>query len=132
MGIAAVVGGVVAGEALGSRPETPTGGPLSPCGQNPNCARARLDLETAPDVVKRAARSVLEDVSAAEIRETENGWTATSRVGPFTDDLEVAVVTAGSGSVLWVRSAARLGRTDLGVNARRVRRVLEAVRRRSR
>jgi uncharacterized protein (DUF1499 family) len=45
----------------------------------------------------------------------------------FKDDVAVAVDTTETGSRLHVRSASRVGQSDLGVNARRVDRLLTAV-----
>jgi uncharacterized protein (DUF1499 family) len=45
----------------------------------------------------------------------------------FTDDIVVRVRPAPSGSRIDVRSASRVGRSDLGVNARRIRAFLAAV-----
>jgi len=45
----------------------------------------------------------------------------------FTDDIVVRVKEAPSGSIIDVRSASRVGRSDLGVNARRIRAFLTAV-----
>ena len=46
----------------------------------------------------------------------------------FKDDVDVAVRTRDDGgSVLYVRSASRVGHSDLGVNRRRVRNLLETM-----
>jgi uncharacterized protein (DUF1499 family) len=46
----------------------------------------------------------------------------------FTDDIVIRVAAAGSGSRIDIRSSARHGRSDFGVNAARVRRYLAALR----
>jgi uncharacterized protein (DUF1499 family) len=45
----------------------------------------------------------------------------------FKDDVDVAVDTTEAGSILHVRSASRVGHSDLGVNARRVDRLLRVI-----
>jgi uncharacterized protein (DUF1499 family) len=45
----------------------------------------------------------------------------------FKDDVDVAVESDTAGSVLHLRSASRIGHSDLGVNRRRVQRILDAV-----
>jgi len=45
----------------------------------------------------------------------------------FTDDIVVRVRATAQGSRIDVRSASRVGRSDLGVNARRIRAFLAAV-----
>ena len=51
----------------------------------------------------------------------------TTRWFGFTDDIVVRVKAAPSGTIIDVRSASRVGRSDLGVNARRIRAFLAAV-----
>jgi uncharacterized protein (DUF1499 family) len=51
-----------------------------------------------------------------------------SRWFGFTDDIVVRITPAGSGSRVDVRSSSRLGRSDFGVNATRVRNYLGALR----
>ena len=62
--------------------------------------------------------------------ETDGGAEAVATAGPFKDDVLLAGEATETGSLLWVRSAARLGRNDLGVNAHRVRRLVDSVRQR--
>lgn len=50
---------------------------------------------------------------------------ATTRWFGFRDDIAIRVSTAGSGSRVDVRSRSRVGRNDLGTNARRIRAYLE-------
>ena len=52
----------------------------------------------------------------------------TTRWFGFTDDIVVRVRPAPNGSRIDVRSASRVGRSDLGVNARRIRAFLSGVR----
>jgi uncharacterized protein (DUF1499 family) len=51
-----------------------------------------------------------------------------SRWFGFTDDIVIRITPAGSGSRVDVRSSSRLGRSDFGVNAARVRNYLGALR----
>jgi uncharacterized protein (DUF1499 family) len=51
-----------------------------------------------------------------------------SRWFGFTDDIVIRVTASGSGSRVDVRSSARLGRSDFGVNAARIRTYLGALR----
>ena len=51
-----------------------------------------------------------------------------SRWFGFTDDIVIRITPSGSGSRVDVRSSSRLGRSDFGVNAARVRAYLEALR----
>jgi uncharacterized protein (DUF1499 family) len=52
----------------------------------------------------------------------------TSRWFGFTDDIVVRITASGSGSRIDMRSSSRLGRSDFGVNAARIRTYLAALR----
>ena len=135
LGLAGVAGAVFASDRLGSRPDVAYGdGPLARCPGVPNCALVRVPLAEPPEQVEAAAlRAVQAHQSwrtgrAASVTPTASGLRATFAVGPFRDRLAVAVEADGvGGAVLWVRSAAEHGRSDLGVNRARVRQLVEAV-----
>ena len=134
-GLAALVGGGVASHFLGSRPEAAYGdGPLRPCPNVPNCALVRVPLAAGVERAERAAfAAVRSDLGwwlgrLASVEKAPDGLRAEFAVGPFRDRLAVAVEAEGDGSVLWIRSASTVGRSDLGVNRQRARRVAEAVR----
>ena len=129
VGVAVLAGGIALSRLSGSTPEAPTGGPLAACGADPNCARVHVAVAAPPDDVRAAARQALEDDGATDVEATDAGWTAAAPIWPFTDDVQIAVEADGAGSVLWIRSASRVGKSDLGVNTRRARRLVEAVRR---
>ncbi len=60
---------------------------------------------------------VVDDESTGNIEAYEQ-----SRVFGFIDDVVIRILPAGSGSRIDVRSVSRVGRGDLGANARRIRR----------
>ena len=130
-----VAAGAVAGRVLGSRPdERGFVGPLPTCTDVPNCYRARRAYDVGPEALRtaleasvRAHRSPLTG-SAVRVTPTETGLRAVFRVAPFRDDLAAAIVAGSAGqSVLHLRSASRLGESDLGVNRLRARRVFDDV-----
>ncbi|MEM7409162.1 MAG: DUF1499 domain-containing protein [Myxococcota bacterium] len=93
---------------------------------------AALRLEKSPTaafaIVLQAMRDlgwtiVREDPAAGVLEANE-----TSRVFQFVDDVVVRIRPDGSGAVIDVRSRSREGRGDLGANAARIRRLLDAVR----
>ncbi|MEX2147452.1 MAG: DUF1499 domain-containing protein, partial [Candidatus Rokuibacteriota bacterium] len=101
-------------------------------------ARAYADLAplrfaAAPDrvfgAVVAAARESGWEVVAAVPAEGRLEATATTPWFGFKDDVVVRVVADGGGTKVDVRSASRVGRSDLGVNARRIRAFGEALRR---
>jgi uncharacterized protein (DUF1499 family) len=84
----------------------------------------------APEALFSAAQSALDALGPVELRVSPdaNRASAAYRVAfLFTDDVDVAVAAQEEGSVLYVRSASRVGHSDLGVNRRRVHRFFEAV-----
>ena len=134
LGLAVVAGGGVASHFLGSRPDVAYGdGPLPPCPNVPNCALVRVPLAAGVDEVERAAQAAVRGGlpwwlgRLTRVTATASGLRAQFAVGPFRDRLAVAVEPDGGGSVLWIRSAATAGRSDLGVNRQRARRIAEAV-----
>jgi uncharacterized protein (DUF1499 family) len=109
--------------------------PLPPCPNTPNCYRASLRVPLPPAETMTLAKQEVRRLSgftfgsATEVeRISDNRLRATFRVLVFTDDLELAVTPDGDGSVIHVRSASRTGRSDLGVNRRRVEALFDAIR----
>lgn len=100
---------------------------LPPCPTTPNCVLEAHPFPVASDALLPLAREALQALHPREV--TLNGpiLHAVYRIGPFLDDVHVAIEAAGDGSVLHIRSASRVGRNDLGVNARRVRRYMNDV-----
>ncbi|NBB85549.1 MAG: DUF1499 domain-containing protein [Bacteroidetes bacterium] len=103
--------------------------PLDACPDAPNCVRISLFYDAAPEALFEAAQQAVDEVGASsvavdpEVRRLD----ATFRAFVFTDDVTMAVTTADDRSMLHIRSASRVGYDDLGVNSRRVARVLEAL-----
>ena len=92
---------------------------------------APLDLPAPPDQafqrVEAAARSLGWTVLAAQPAEGRLEATATTPWFGFRDDVVVRVRPRDGGSRIDVRSVSRVGRSDLGANAARIRRFLQAV-----
>ncbi len=99
-------------------PETP----LPPCPGTPNCATGGNAFEVEPRTLWLIAEHALSRVGPHTVITDEGRLhiDATFRVLMFTDDLAIRVVPHGEGSALYVRSASRSGRSDLGVNKRRI------------
>ncbi len=100
---------------------------------------AALQRQAYPDLVtSRLALPAAEAFTAAEEAARDLGWTivaASPNEGRleasdttfwfrFTDDIVVRIRPEGSGSRLDVRSKSRVGRSDVGTNAARIRRFL--------
>lgn len=103
---------------------------------------ARLQKAGYPDLAPlRVPQPPAEALPAAAAVAEEQGW-AVQVVAPaegrlealamtkwfgFTDDVVVRVRPDGSGSVVDIRSKSRIGRSDLGANAARIRKFLAAL-----
>jgi uncharacterized protein (DUF1499 family) len=74
-----------------------------------------------------AARRMGWQIAAAAPDQGRLEASDTTRWFAFTDDIVVRVAAAPTGSRIDVRSASRVGRSDLGVNAKRIRAFLAAV-----
>jgi hypothetical protein len=100
---------------------------------------AALQRQAYPDIqTRRLAVPASEAFAAAERAARDLGWTIVAAVPAegrleasdttfwfrFTDDIVVRVRPEGSGSLVDVRSKSRVGRSDVGTNAARIRRFL--------
>lgn len=72
-----------------------------------------------------AAEAMGWEIAAAEESEGRIEATDTTLWFGFKDDVVIRIQPAGQGSVLDVRSMSRLGGSDVGANAKRIRRFLE-------
>lgn len=104
--------------------------PLPECPDTPNCVRTTLSYEQPADTLFGAVGHALAELEPIQYRCRRDARRATAvyRVaGIFKDDVSVAVTEQQKGSQLHLRSASRVGHSDLGVNARRVERLREVV-----
>lgn len=114
---------------MASLPENP----LPPCPGTPNCYRESRAYDRPPPALFDDALAAVRDVGgltvgrATEIERDGLGLHAAFRVLVFTDDLDLLVAPHDGGAVLHVRSASRVGHSDLGTNHRRVRALFDAL-----
>jgi uncharacterized protein (DUF1499 family) len=100
---------------------------LAPCDSPAHCAMARWPLTQKGTSLEQLVPVIL-GLDGVEVVDTRAGYlhaTASSRLFGFIDDLEIHTLTASH--ELEVRSASRLGDSDLGVNARRLERLHRAL-----
>jgi hypothetical protein len=90
-----------------------------------------LELAVPPIQAFARARDALEamglEIVAADERQGTIEAVATTRWFGFKDDVAVRISPAGAGSRVDVRSKSRLGRSDLGTNAKRIQELLDRV-----
>lgn len=128
---------LLCGACAGAAPPTGAGRDLKPCPETPNCVSSRdsdpehrvdpLPLRGSAADGLAALRQVVMAMPRSRVAAAGPGFLHVefrSLVFRFVDDVEFSVDE--SAGVIHVRSAARAGRSDLGVNRRRV----EEIRRR--
>jgi uncharacterized protein (DUF1499 family) len=80
------------------------------------------------DVARRAAQSLRWEITTLDADKKEIQAVVTTKVWGFKDDVTVQIQQAQpSGALLWIRSASRVGKGDLGANTRHVMDLVEAV-----
>lgn len=84
-----------------------------------------LNTDLSPDAAYQRALAVAEDMGweivAADAERRRFEATARTRVFYFADDVVVVVSALGDGSRIDIRGVSRVGRSDQGVNAARIR-----------
>jgi len=92
----------------------------------PDIAPAMLGAPPAEAFARaeRAARAMGWEIVAAAPADLRIEATDTTLLFGFKDDIVIRVAAAGSGSRVDVRSQSRVGKSDLGVNANRIRKFL--------
>lgn len=103
--------------------------PLVPCPDTPNCVRETRLFDFPADTLFARARTTLDAIGAATVQAHPEGrrLEAVFKVFFFKDDVTLAVEPHDGGSALHIRSASRVGQSDLGVNRRRVNRFFETL-----
>jgi uncharacterized protein (DUF1499 family) len=133
MAIGAVVFAVLGmgcSSSSGPLPPAAPSNPLPACPDSPNCERISTDYAVSADRLFARVQTALRDLGPArmQLRPDSMRAAAVYRVAwVFKDDVAVDVESTADGSRLHVRSASRVGQSDLGVNRRRVQRLLDAV-----
>jgi uncharacterized protein (DUF1499 family) len=100
---------------------------LSPCPSPAHCARENWVVADPGAALERLLPAVLA-LEGVQIVETGGGYlhaTASSRIFGFVDDLELHA--SPQQGVIEARSISRLGDSDLGVNARRLATLRQAL-----
>ena len=95
----------------------------------PDIAPAMLDAAPAQAFARaeRAARAMGWEIVAVAPADLRIEATDTTLLFGFKDDIVVRVTPSGNGSRVDVRSLSRVGKSDFGVNANRVRKYLQLV-----
>ncbi|MBE9117583.1 DUF1499 domain-containing protein [Lusitaniella coriacea LEGE 07157] len=108
-----------------------TNSKLASCPGTPNCVNSQSEkpqekIEPLPLVAIADLKSLIENLERTNIVEATNDYLYaefTSKLMGFVDDVEFYRDT--NANVIHVRSASRLGKSDLGVNRQRVEMIRE-------
>lgn len=122
----------------GSRPSDLQGlenadNPLRPCPDSPNCIRISRKYDAPLGVLFDACRDSLDEMGPKQMKidGDQHRIEAVFRVFLFHDDMVLQLTENNPTSTcLHMRSASRVGESDLGVNRRRVRTFLQKLERR--
>jgi len=102
--------------------------PLRACPSSPNCIRITVELNENSDQLFKQLLHILNEMRVYEVNSNTNiqKIDAVFRIPIFgyKDDVTFQIEEADSKSFLHIRSASRVGYGDLGVNRRRVQRIL--------
>ena len=129
-----VLGALVIGALVSQRGKAPglVNGRLTPPGAKPNAVCSEADTPSADQVeplrgTLAEVRQALEATGGTITTETDDYLAATyaSKLFRFVDDVEVR--DAGGG-VVHIRSASRVGYSDMGANRKRVERIRRKLR----
>ena len=102
--------------------------PLPPCPDSPNCVRITKEIRHPVDSVFTASKLALRLMQPKEIvlQRSQHKIETVFQVFLFLDDMVLKAEKNDSTSTyLHIRSASRVGHSDLGVNTRRVKQFLE-------
>lgn len=118
--------------SLGSQPSDMPGvqtveNPLPACPDSPNCIRTTQKLNFPAEDLFAASLSVLHMMKPIEKRVFKEQYKVETvfRVFLFKDDMTIQLTEKNtSATYLHIRSASRVGHSDLGVNTRRVNKFL--------
>ncbi len=107
--------------------------PLPECPESPNCFRASYAFNDDIDEVFTAAKNALEDKGAHQIDivkdTTVTKIDAVFKIPVFgwLDDVAIEMENNNESSVLHIRSSSREGYWDIGVNKRRVKKIIKGI-----
>lgn len=106
---------------------------LPPCPDSPNCVRLAVEVPSDSITTLQTVKIALQELDAYSVSHdsSSNRIDAVFRIPVFgwKDDV-IAIVEQGeleNRSVLYLRSASRIGYYDLGVNKRRVRKIARKI-----
>ena len=110
------------------RAQSPAGSPLPACPDTPNCVHEAFTYAIPASDLALLVDDALQSLSPESIeRGSVDSLTfkAVFKIFTFQDDVDIAIVPGSDTTSLYVRSASRVGHSDLGVNRRRINRLMK-------
>lgn len=106
--------------------------PFEPCPRSPNCVIRSIRFNTAAHTLFNFVKSVIQEMNTHEFQSDTESSTIQAvyriPVFGFKDDVRIMIKSnIPDHSVLHIKSASREGYSDLGVNNRRVNKILKRV-----
>lgn len=106
--------------------------PFPACSCTPNCTIHSVKYQINDQKLFEAAESAVRQLSPhkPDYKSDSLRIDAVFRIPVFgfKDDVNIMIKSAGPGqSILYIKSASRTGRSDLGVNRRRIKRILKTI-----
>ena len=89
--------------------------------------RFEAEYDRVFDVARDAAASIGVAITSADRDAGEIRGVATTRVFRFKDDVTITLTRDGNATIVNIRSASRVGKSDLGKNAKRIRKLQAAL-----
>lgn len=121
--------------SAGEPPGLTADGALQPCPESPNCVSSQADpsdaqhyappLDVPPADAAARIKQVMNGLGATLVEERDGylAFTVTSSIFKFVDDVEFLIGEDG----VHIRSASRVGHSDLGANRKRVEAIRAAL-----
>jgi uncharacterized protein (DUF1499 family) len=107
--------------------------PLPPCPVTPNCIRTTEQFTAGVEKVYEAFIKIFDEESyrweVIDPKRIELHAVYRIPIFGFMDDVDVIMEEAGGSTTVFIRSASRVGAYDLGVNNRRIKRILKKAKR---
>ncbi len=103
---------------------------LPPCPDSPNCVRESVSFGVVPSELADHVLAVFKDMKAESIdigAVDHHEIKAVFKIMGFRDDVHVMILPNQEGAMLHIRSASRVGHSDLGVNKRRVNKIVKKI-----
>jgi len=106
--------------------------PLPKCSDSPNCVRISLPRAQPTSRIYFLATQTVENLQPVELTASSTDLTINAvfeiPVFGFRDDLQMIIEGEDRNHVLHIRSSSRTGYSDMGVNRRRIQKIIKSIR----